>query len=253
MRFLLALAAALACASAFAATTYSTDASDLWWNPDESGWGVNVEQQGDTVFLTLFVYGADSKPTWYVASALQGTKTATTLSFAGDLFATTGPVFSGTFDPNAVTVTKVGTATFQLTDSANATFTYTVNGTRVQKLVTRQTWRVNDATGTYIGYLGTSCAASTNTGEESMTFTISMLPTFNLATTTNFTSCGYSGTYAQAGRLGHVDGNFNCANGRSGTFTLDGIEASPDAVMGRLTTRTSNCNLSGRLAGIRRN
>jgi hypothetical protein len=27
------------------ATTF-TDYSDLWWTPDESGWGINLNQQG---------------------------------------------------------------------------------------------------------------------------------------------------------------------------------------------------------------
>lgn len=26
------------------ATSYSTDASDIWWNPAESGWGIQLAQ-----------------------------------------------------------------------------------------------------------------------------------------------------------------------------------------------------------------
>src|SRR5688572_29008960 len=55
----------LACAAGGAfAGTYS----DLWLKADEPGWGVNVVQQSETAFVTLFVYGSDGKPTWYVAS-----------------------------------------------------------------------------------------------------------------------------------------------------------------------------------------
>lgn len=254
MRFLIALGAALAGTLANAATPFSTDVSDLWWNPDESGWGVNLVQQGDIAFLTMFVYGADNKPTWFVADAMQGQKTATTLSFSGDLYSVTGPAYNATtFNPNQVVRTKVGTATFQMIDSANASFTYTVSGGRVVKNVTRQTWRENNSSGLYIGYLGASCGSSITT-EESMTFTIAQaFPAFNLSTTSVSGSCGYTGVYSQAGRLGHVEGSFNCTNNRSGTFTLDGIETSPDAVMARLTTRTTGCTLTGRFAGIRRN
>jgi hypothetical protein len=28
----------------------------LWWNPGESGWGLNLNQQGTTIFGTLFTY-----------------------------------------------------------------------------------------------------------------------------------------------------------------------------------------------------
>ena len=37
------------------ATTYSTDYTDLWYNPNESGWGLNLIQQYQTMFGTLFV------------------------------------------------------------------------------------------------------------------------------------------------------------------------------------------------------
>jgi hypothetical protein len=47
------------------------DYSDLWWNSQESGWGMNIVQQGSIVFVTLFVYGPDGKPTWYVAPDAQ--------------------------------------------------------------------------------------------------------------------------------------------------------------------------------------
>src|SRR5205085_6615179 len=53
------------------AATFSTDASDLWYaSPaeSESGWGVNVSQQGNVLFLTMFVYGSGSQPTWLVGS-----------------------------------------------------------------------------------------------------------------------------------------------------------------------------------------
>jgi hypothetical protein len=254
MRIIAGLLLAFACTLATAANPFSTDASDLWWDPDESGWGVNLAQQGDIAFLTLFVYGADGKATWFVADAMQAQKTTTTLSFTGDLFSATGPAFSAsTFNPTQVVRTRVGSATFTMVDSANATFTYTVNGTRVAKTVTRQTWRENNSSGVYIGYLGASCGSSITT-EESMTFTIAQnFPAFNLSTTSTLGSCGYNGTYTQAGRLGHVDGQFTCTNGRTGTFTLDSIETSPDAVMARLTTRSGACTLTGRFAGIRRN
>ena len=87
--------AALACLPARAATPFSVDASDLWFNPAEQGWGVNIAQQWDTVFLTLYVYGSDNKPVWYVASSMVGARTGGVgdVRFVGDLFSTTGPAF----------------------------------------------------------------------------------------------------------------------------------------------------------------
>jgi hypothetical protein len=37
----------------------------LWFNPDESGWGVAVDQQGDTIFAVLLTYGITGQPTWF--------------------------------------------------------------------------------------------------------------------------------------------------------------------------------------------
>ena len=42
--------------------------TDLWWNADESGWGINFNHQGQTLFATLFTYGADGQPDWFVMS-----------------------------------------------------------------------------------------------------------------------------------------------------------------------------------------
>jgi len=38
--------------------------------PERIGVGVNVTQQGSTLFLKFFIYGADSKPTWVAARLL---------------------------------------------------------------------------------------------------------------------------------------------------------------------------------------
>jgi hypothetical protein len=253
----LACAVALAlCGSAHGATPFSVDASDLWYNASEEGWGVNIAQQGDVAFLTLFVYGDDSKPTWFVASDLQGARDGTTVTYSGDLLATTGPAFSAPrFDPALVTRTKVGTAVFTVINGTDATLSYTVSGRNVVKRVVRQTWRENNATGTYIGYVGGTCATSVNGPEESLTFVVTQaIPAFRMSTTgTSGASCGYTGTYTQQGRLGSVDGTFSCSTGRSGSFSLDAIEASPDGLLARLTTQIGTCTFTTRLAGIRRN
>ena len=254
---LAALACGLAlCGAARAATPFSVDASDLWYNAAESGWGVNIAQQGDTAFLTLFVYGDDNKPTWLVASDMQGVKDGTTVTYSGNLYATTGPSYSAArFDPALVTATTVGTVTFTVADAADGTLSYTVGGRSFVKKVVRQTWRENNATGAYIGYVGGTCATTASGAEESMTFVITQaMPLFRMTTAgTSGASCGYTGVYAQKGRLGFVDGTFSCTNNRSGNFNLDAIEASPDGILARLTTQVGTCTFTTRLAGIRRN
>ena len=65
-RFLAAAAVALP-ATVLSAPT--VDYTDLWFIPAESGWGANVIQQHDILFVTLFVYGTNGQPTWFVASS----------------------------------------------------------------------------------------------------------------------------------------------------------------------------------------
>ena len=98
----------IAPAPAIAASS-STDQSDLWYIPAESGWGMQLVQRNGTIFATLFVYGPNGAPTWYVATM----NPIGAFQWSGDLYATTGPWF-GTepFNPANVVATKVGTMTW---------------------------------------------------------------------------------------------------------------------------------------------
>lgn len=110
---------------------------DLWWNPAESGWGVNITHQDNTLFATLFTYDASGKEMWFVLSA--GLRQADG-SYLGDLYQTTGPAFNAQpFTPiTAANITRVGTMQFRFSDGTNATLNYSVNGVSVSKTITRQ-------------------------------------------------------------------------------------------------------------------
>ena len=88
-----------------------------------------------------------------------------------------------------------------------------------------------------------------------MSATITYVPgTFSMSTTgVSGVSCGYLGTYTQQGHLGHAEGALNCTNGRSGTFSLDELEAGANGFMARLTTTVDTWTISSRLAAVRRN
>lgn len=130
-------ARAAQCRSTTESRAGATNFQDLWWNAAESGWGVNVTQQGDIIFATLFTYGADGQGLWLVMSA--GTRQADG-SYFGDLYRTTGPAFNAQpFTPiGAGNVTQVGTMRFRFTDAVNGTIGYSVNGAAVTKSITRQ-------------------------------------------------------------------------------------------------------------------
>ena len=120
--------------------------TSLWWNPNESGWGLNLNQQGSTLFGTLFTYDSARAPLWLVMPA--GTLQADGVSFAGDLYRTTGPAFNANpFTPiGAGNITRVGTMTVSLSQANAGTLTYTVNGAQVQKSIQRQVYGSRSAT-----------------------------------------------------------------------------------------------------------
>lgn len=120
----------------------ATNYQDLWWaSPpgSESGWGVNLTHQGDTIFATWFTYDHDRTPMWLVATA---PKTAPR-TYAGTLYRLTGPPFNAVpfpsiGSPGGATGTPVGTATFTFSDGNTGTFAYTVNAEAQTKNITRE-------------------------------------------------------------------------------------------------------------------
>ena len=115
---------------------------DLWWNANESGWGVNLTHQEDTLFATLFTYGPTGQPMWYVMPDGPRTgATNTAVTFSGPLYRTTGPAFNANpWTPiNAITV---GNMSFTFTDGNTGTMTYTIDGVPVTKQIKRQTFAI---------------------------------------------------------------------------------------------------------------
>jgi hypothetical protein len=117
-----------------------TDYSGLWWNPNESGWGMSLQQSPlYDVFGAWFVYGPNGQPEWFT---LQGGQWLDSTTWRGTLYRTTGPSFAGAgYDPRLVQVQAAGTATLdflqRLGEEGTARFTYTVNGNTVTKTIER--------------------------------------------------------------------------------------------------------------------
>lgn len=44
-----------------------TPESGWWWNPQESGRGINLEIQDDVIVLSVYVYEPSGRPVWYLA------------------------------------------------------------------------------------------------------------------------------------------------------------------------------------------
>ena len=112
----------------------AVDFTDLWWNPNESGWGMAIAQQFGNIFLAWYVYDATGKPFWYVAPSC----TVSGSSCSGTLYRTTGPAFGPPLDPAKVQAFAVGSAIVSFIDANNAVLSYTVDGVSASKTITRQ-------------------------------------------------------------------------------------------------------------------
>jgi len=115
-------------------TAPAVDYTDLWWNPNESGWGVSITQQYGVMFLAWYVYSASGNPVWYVAPDCVVVGSGCT----GAVYSTIGPPLGPTFNPGAVMASSVGTITASFSDANNGTISYTVNGVSGTKQITRQ-------------------------------------------------------------------------------------------------------------------
>ncbi|HXF79596.1 MAG TPA: YncE family protein [Usitatibacter sp.] len=112
------------------------DVQGLWWGgAPESGWGINLTHQGDTLFATWFTYDASGKGQWLVMS--NGARVGDQ-SYSGTLYRTTGSAFNGPYDPSRLVVTPVGTASFSFADPDHGTFSATVDGATVNKAIVRE-------------------------------------------------------------------------------------------------------------------
>jgi hypothetical protein len=238
--------------------------TDLWWNPQESGWGLNLVQQLDSAFLTMFVYGADGKPTWYSASDLRIVVIASNglPIFGGSLYRTTGPFHAGPFDPNQVTRTFVGMVSLEALSTDRLRVQYQADGATVTKEVVRSTFALPIAAANYHGSMRLRQATSPG-GQPygALLFSMQVLLTvddqgrvFMRADDELGRRCEYNGPYAQSGRLGKASGTFACTpgangvQGHSGTFDLTDLEVTTHGITGFLRTASAGRYESGRFA-----
>ena len=115
-------------------TAPAIDYTDLWWNANESGWGISITQQAATIFAAWYTYDATGKPVWYVVPDCPVNGAGCT----GALYQVTGgepltTAWNGTNQP-----VIVGSLSFAFANSSNATMSYTLNGVTSSRVISRQ-------------------------------------------------------------------------------------------------------------------
>jgi hypothetical protein len=128
----------------------ATDYTDIWWaiGGSESGWGVNLAQNANTIFATFFIYNTSGRPVWYTA-LLSRTSGET---FVGNMVASSGGAWFGSpvWSPPTSNVV-VGTVTLIGQTPDLATLSYTIDGVPVTKTIERTFLEAISVAGTYMG------------------------------------------------------------------------------------------------------
>jgi hypothetical protein len=239
----------------------TADYSDQWWIEAESGWGASVLQQADILFIDLFVYGVDNKPTWFTVTAFSQSSAPTGHTvFTGDLYQTSGPYYGGSFDSSSVTYAKVGTLTFDADTTSTAKLTYTVNGVPIAKNVTRQTWRTENLSGSYYGGDSgeqTLCGAANGYRETQTSIEIAHAADNSITITTKDPQNRVqtvTGTYSQSGHVGRIVGTLSAPQqGLTGKVDYFEVERTISGITGRgHVVLSSGCVWDGRWGGVRR-
>jgi photosystem II stability/assembly factor-like uncharacterized protein len=119
--------------------------TDLWWaGQAENGWGVTINQHGNTQFNILFVYDNAGKPAWYVMPGCTWNSDFTACN--GVLYKPTSAPLDNYNTAQFVVGPQVGSVTFQYTGPNTALMQYVINGVAGQKNIMRQVFGAVDNT-----------------------------------------------------------------------------------------------------------
>jgi hypothetical protein len=240
------------------------DWTDLWWDPSESGWGVNLVQSDAFMFATFFVYGPSGQPTWYTAEM---TWNQAQLAFAGPLYTFTGTGLTFPWVPGNRSVRNVGSATFRPTQggisvSYRGTLTYTFadTGLTFTKSIERQTLTSIDLAGVFTGgqygeYYDCAAAADNNTYTDAFDLDVTQT---GRDLRIQFTyagglSCTLSGALEQYGSLHRINGAaYRCSDGLDTTATVYDLKSGSLGIEGRLYAPTvgAGCREAAKFSAV---
>jgi hypothetical protein len=254
----LLLIALLATAATRAAALEYTD---VYYNPNEGGWGFFLVQSDTTQFLALFIYDKNGQPTWYTGQLTQDAAG----NYNGTLYALTATFFGNpwqgiTSGPNAV-----GTISFKPTDLYHANVTYTVNGVgSANKTVQRQTLTPYVLAGNYSGSMSGAISGCsdptgndpafraryglvvTQAGDASATLVFTFVDTNH-----NGIACTVTGPLTHFGRLYQMPGTIACTgpgqDGIAHPMTIDSFHPTGQGIEGKISSTNFGGGCNGTL------
>ncbi|HUQ27075.1 MAG TPA: hypothetical protein VM051_00690 [Usitatibacter sp.] len=233
------------------ATPQMRNGTDLWLAGnagEESGWGLYLAHQGDTIFATLFVYGADNQPRWYSAPNMTGNN-----FYEGPLYESTGTPIGVPFDETTVTRRQVGKMTLGLREGS-ATLSYTIDGVFVADEISPFAFKLVPFSGQYTGTLTQPTSGSNPAVTDVITFSIDhSVSSFTMKSQgTTSGACTFTGTPVQKGsKLYVVDGKYTCADNTSGRFEMHEADLTIDGFTANFVGARVTDFSSGRIEALR--
>lgn len=117
----------------------ATNYSDIWWNPAESGWGINIFHQENIIFSNWYTYNSTGRDQWYVVPRAER---QTDGSYKGEIFevadGTPYNQINGAPAFAAGVPKSVGQMVYRFTDGERASITYTIGSVTQTKNIERQ-------------------------------------------------------------------------------------------------------------------
>jgi len=249
---------ALACAFALPARA-STDYTDIWYNPAESGWGVNFAQNDRFIFATFFIYGPSGAPVWYTAQLSRTTSDV----YTGPVYVTSGTWFgAGTFPPVPPSdVVPVGDATFTASSDVRGTLRYRIDTVTVTKSIERQTLVPMSVDEIYIGGYVAEYSSCTGRTKQILPVQVDITQSGTpgtvridfLTTTNGALFCRMTGTGTQYGKVITIPAaTYTCLGGLSATAEVSSLRPLDDAIELHWRADLGNgCIERGRVAAVR--
>lgn len=194
-------------ASAFAATDYQ----DWWWNQDQSGMGINVGHQGDTIVVSWYHYDSDRSPSFllFAGKLVNGAVT-------GELVRSTGPQPGASYNASQVQRATVGTATIRFQTDSSATLSYNYSGLSGDINLARYSFSAPKLSGNWDYAVSSSVRQCSNPANNEDNFSRGRF--YAQLSGSNMTiqlenGCSINASFNQAGVIASGNGRTSCSGG----------------------------------------